>query len=250
MSRGKALHGELDAPVWRLVTGLRRLKDHSGLSLRQLAARTGYSAKSWERYLSGRTLPPREAVEALARAGDEDPTRLLALHEVAAEAWNNRPHPETPPPQLPYEILPAGPSPSLSRSLRIALAAGAVTLVLALTSTVLLALRLNEASAPPPTATAPAPVPSPPAYTCRIERIDGRWQAGLSRVDDELLAYGDAGPDVAEAQCLLRRAGVSPGGIDGLFGPLTRGAVKSLQKRAGLVVDGLIGPLTWKELRG
>ncbi|MFI7410882.1 helix-turn-helix transcriptional regulator [Streptomyces sp. NPDC049627] len=90
MSRWAALPAELDPRVRQLVVRLRRLKDHSGLSLRGLAGRTEYSPKSWERYLGGRSLPPRAAVEALARVGGEDPTRLLALHEVAAEAWSRR----------------------------------------------------------------------------------------------------------------------------------------------------------------
>ena len=87
MSRWKVLPAELDPRVRQLVVRLRRLKDHSGLSIRQLAARTGYSPKSWERYLGGASLPPGEAVEALARICGEDPTRLLALREVAAEGW-------------------------------------------------------------------------------------------------------------------------------------------------------------------
>ncbi|MFD0545067.1 peptidoglycan-binding protein [Streptomyces mexicanus] len=38
--------------------------------------------------------------------------------------------------------------------------------------------------------------------------------------------------------------------MDGIYGPLTENAVKRLQKRAGLVVDGIVGPHTWKALRG
>lgn len=91
MSRWKALPAELDPRVRQLLVRLRRLKDHNGLTMRQLAARTGYSAKSWERYLGGRSVPPRDAVEAMARIGGEDPTRLLALHEVAVAAWRDRP---------------------------------------------------------------------------------------------------------------------------------------------------------------
>ncbi|MET9967275.1 peptidoglycan-binding protein [Streptomyces sp. NPDC006356] len=268
MSRWAALPAELDPRVRQLVVRLRRLKDHSGLSLRQLAARTGYSEKSWERYLGGRSLPPAEAVEALARAVGEDPTRLLALHEVAAEAWGNR---RTAPPTEPSETTgtpqPTEPTKPRSpgRSLRVALAAGAVALVLALATAALLVVRLSGDAAEQPTdplattatsASAPASSPVPasdarsgPPYTCRVERIDRRWFAGLSRTEGAILASGHAGPEVAEAQCLLRRAGVSPGGIDGIFGPMTERAVKRAQQRAGLVVDGIIGPHTWKALR-
>ncbi|MFC5215725.1 peptidoglycan-binding protein [Streptomyces coerulescens] len=300
MSRWAALPAELDPRVRQLVVRLRRLKDHSGLSLRQLAARTGYSQKSWERYLGGRSLPPREAVEALAGAVDEDPTRLLALHEVAAEAWRNGragaaepgapergvPGREVPEPGVPERGAPEPGVPervvapdilfapedtgtrSPGRSLHIALVAGAVALVLALATAVLLVVRLSGGERAQPTAplvatgvsrspavsAAESPSASAersaPVYTCRLARIDGHWYAGISRTRDAILATGHAGPDVAEAQCLLRRAGLSPGGIDGIFGPVTQRAVKQVQRRAGLVMDGIIGPHTWKELRG
>ncbi|MGW7611618.1 peptidoglycan-binding protein [Streptomyces sp. NPDC054766] len=270
MPRRKALPTELDPRVRQLVTQLRRLKDHSELNMLQLAAKTGYSQKSWERYLGGRSLPPREAVEALARIGGVDPVRLLALHEVAADTWNGgrapTPTPAPSPSPSPEEpaqpgfpvvsdtlATRAGPKPSLGRSLRIALVAGAVALVLAVTSTVLLVLRLN-AHENGPTVTSPVPAAAsasaPLVYTCRIQQIDGLWYAGISRTRDAELAYGGAGSDVAEAQCLLRRAGISPGGIDGMFGPLTQRAVKAMQKRAGLDVDGMVGPRTWQALRG
>ncbi|MDQ0954408.1 transcriptional regulator with XRE-family HTH domain [Streptomyces phaeochromogenes] len=285
MSRWKALPGELDPRVRQLVVRLRRLKDHSGLSLRQLSAKTGYSASSWERYLGGRSLPPREAVEAMARIGGDDPTRLLALHEVAAEAWGEG-RSGTPAPEAreaseatgaahtveaseslqaagaddtgPYSLSAPNEETRQGRSLRVALVAGSVALVLAVSSAVLLAVRLSDgdgrASATPlasATASAsPSPSPSGPrTYACEVERIDGRWYAGNSRTRDAVLAEGLAGPEVAEAQCLLRRAGLAPGVVDGIFGPHTKSAVEQLQKRAGLVVDGIIGRHTWGALR-
>ncbi|MFF9274863.1 peptidoglycan-binding protein [Streptomyces griseosporeus] len=249
MSRWKALPAELDPRVRQLVVRLRRTKDHAGLSMRQLAARTGYSEKSWERYLGGRTLPPREAVTELARACGESPTRLLALHEVAAEAWRTD-HGGTPAAEPPAPAPPTG-----HRPLRIALVAGSVTLVLAVCAAVLLAVRLtgtdpDETS--PARASTPSPVPaspSAPTYTCHLTRTDGRWYAGNSRTEDAVLVNGLAGPEVAEAQCLLRRAGLSPGVVDGIFGPRTEAAVRQLQARSALVVDGIIGPHTWKALR-
>ncbi|MFI6014980.1 peptidoglycan-binding protein [Streptomyces sp. NPDC051243] len=279
MSRWAALPAELDPRVRQLVVRLRRLKDHSGLSLRRLGARTGYSAKSWERYLGGRSLPPREAVEALARIGGEDPTRLLALHEVAAEVWARRrdagvirsagpggrgvvstadadtsvPEPAAAEP----EILSAGGNGRWSPGgwLLVALVAGAVALVLAVSAAVLLVVRLGggagEGAAAPVAGpgTAATPDASASAYSCRVERVGGRWFAGHSRTRDAILTHGHAGPEVAEAQCLLRRAGVSPGDIDGIFGPLTERAVRRMQQRSGLVVDGIVGPHTWKALR-
>ncbi|MEU9954374.1 peptidoglycan-binding protein [Streptomyces sp. NPDC050982] len=296
MSRWKALPGELDPRVRQLVVRLRRLKDHSGLSLRQLAAKTGYSASSWERYLGGRSLPPREAVEAMARIGGDDPTRLLALHEVAAEAWGEgragTSAPESPEaPEAsdatgatgttraagvagaahtveaagalraagaddagPYSLSAPNEQTRHGRSLRVALVAGSVALVLAVSSAVLLAVRLSDgdsrASATPlGSATSSVSPSGPRTYACEVERIDGRWYAGNSRTRDAVLAEGLAGPEVAEAQCLLRRAGLAPGVVDGIFGPHTKSAVEQLQKRAGLVVDGIIGRHTWGALR-
>ncbi|MER7569673.1 peptidoglycan-binding protein [Streptomyces sp. NPDC097941] len=265
MPRWKALPQELDPRVRQLVVRLRRLKDHSGLSMRQVAARTAYSPKSWERYLGGRSLPPQDAVEAMARIGGDDPTRLLALHEVAAEAWTDgRDRPAPAPemtaaePETGPEVLSAGTENTrfTRRSPRIALVAGTVALVVAVSSAVLLAIRLeggdSKAAADPrvPSAAAGASSSQPePTYTCRLKRIDGRWYAGNSRTQDAVLGVRDGGPEVAEAQCLMRRAGISPGGIDGIFGPLTEQAVKEVQKRADLIVDGVIGPHTWKALR-
>ncbi|MFD4277136.1 helix-turn-helix transcriptional regulator [Streptomyces cyaneofuscatus] len=90
MSRWRELPAELDPAAYRLVVRLRVLKDHSGLSTRQLAVKTGYSTKSWERYLGGRTLPPHDAADAMARIAGEDPARLLALREIAAAVRQRR----------------------------------------------------------------------------------------------------------------------------------------------------------------
>ncbi|MEU8561979.1 helix-turn-helix transcriptional regulator [Streptomyces cyaneofuscatus] len=105
MSRWRELPAELDPAAYRLVVRLRALKDHSGLSTRQLAVKTGYSTKSWERYLGGRTLPPHDAVDTMARIAGEDPARLLALREIAAAVRQRRrtftPAPETTTPGTP-----------------------------------------------------------------------------------------------------------------------------------------------------
>ncbi|MFC8435121.1 peptidoglycan-binding protein [Streptomyces sp. NPDC057253] len=280
MPRSKTLPAELDPSARQLMADLRRLKDHSELTMRQLAAKTGYSAKSWERYLGGASLPPREAVEALARISGTDPVPLLALREVAADTWDRRraggqahtggqahAHTEMPaapsasspsdtaevPSPRPAEVPSSRPAePTPGRIPHLALAAGVAALAVALLAALLVMLRLEDDVTPaaitaPPRSTAPSP---PPTYTCRIARVDGRWSAGINKGRTTEIGYGDTGADVAEAQCLLRRAGISPGGIDGMFGPLTLRAVKAFQQRAGLTVDGMLGPHTWKALRG
>ncbi|WP_461027655.1 peptidoglycan-binding domain-containing protein, partial [Streptomyces sparsus] len=143
------------------------------------------------------------------------------------------------------------------RHLRAALTAAAVVTVLSVSVALLLAVRLTEARAQlaqrdDAVATAPATVSEtlvPVIYTCRLERRDGRWHAGLSPTADVLLSNTQVGLEVAEAQCLLRRAGTAPGDIDGIFGPKTRRAVEHMQKRNGLIVNGVIDPPTWNALR-
>ncbi|MFF4490585.1 helix-turn-helix domain-containing protein [Streptomyces sp. NPDC001544] len=77
----------------RLLDELRRLKRRHGWTLAQLARKTGYSATSWHRYLSGRAMPPWEAVDALGRLASQERSRLLALWEVAATAVARQPAP-------------------------------------------------------------------------------------------------------------------------------------------------------------
>ncbi|MFE1237611.1 helix-turn-helix domain-containing protein [Streptomyces tendae] len=97
----------------RLVAALRELRARAGLSLAALAERTPYSKSSWERYLNGKSLPPRRAVQELCRLANEPDGRLLVLWEIAESHWSGRavapasasstdespqPHPQEPPP--------------------------------------------------------------------------------------------------------------------------------------------------------
>lgn len=64
------------------------------------------------------------------------------------------------------------------------------------------------------------------------------------------VSEGSAGPVVRWAQYLLVRRTLSDDQIDGIFGPITRTAVEEFQRDSGLVVDGIVGPLTWAALGG
>ena len=58
----------------------------------------------------------------------------------------------------------------------------------------------------------------------------------------ELLAFGDVGPAVAAIQ---RQVGVDD---DGIFGPITRGAVERFQHAMGLTATGVVDARTWAAL--
>ncbi|MFJ9106534.1 helix-turn-helix domain-containing protein [Streptomyces sp. NPDC102283] len=89
MARWLPLAAELGPERRRLTERLRLLKDRSGLSLGALAAKTSYSASSWQRCLNAAAVPPWAAAEALGKlggAGRQDLVRLRVLWESAAEA--------------------------------------------------------------------------------------------------------------------------------------------------------------------
>jgi murein DD-endopeptidase MepM/ murein hydrolase activator NlpD len=75
------------------------------------------------------------------------------------------------------------------------------------------------------------------------------WR-GRPGLGSRIMRVGNRGWDVAALQFLLQRAGHGPGRADGVFGPLTKGAVQRAQRAAGIAVDGLAGPETIDSLRG
>ncbi|MFJ8139642.1 peptidoglycan-binding protein [Streptomyces sp. NPDC096013] len=283
MARWRALPAGIDPAVAALVAHLRKAKDFSGLSIKQLALATGYSTSSWERYLSGRALPPPAAVRSLAEVVGADPVRLLALLDAAVNARRSGPFEPTSPskptprsePTPPSEpvspskpVLPPGPAtPEATAAgddrpgtgvhtdrhhltawrqlglLGCGMAVGAVLVLLLVQPT-------RVATARDVSGTTAVAVPAPTTFTCAYTRRDGRWYAGNSTTRTQQLVVDMSGPAVAELQCLLQRAGVTPGGIDGNFGPLTESAVIQAQKKFHLGVDGQVGPATWAALRG
>lgn len=62
------------------------------------------------------------------------------------------------------------------------------------------------------------------------------------------LRNGDRGEEVKLLQKLLIKKACDPGLVDGIFGTKTEKAVKEFQKKAGITVDGIVGPVTWSKL--
>lgn len=65
-----------------------------------------------------------------------------------------------------------------------------------------------------------------------------------------VLQQGDSRPVVASLQAILTNGadqwgGVTPQGIDGIFGPHTRAAVEAFQGWGGVTADGIVGDQTW-----
>lgn len=237
MPRWRELPDSLDERVGRLVVQLRWLKDHSGLSLSSLQTKTGYSRASWERYLNGKALPPRRAVEELARASGVDPTRLLAVHEVAEEAW--RQEPDTSKTAEPPHAE------GVRRTVLVGILAAVV--VLGGVAAGLLVAAPWEHRGSSSTAHEAFAYKAGKTYPCVVKRRERLLYAGYSTTSTALLSGPDW--DVVEAQCLLRHHGFDPGVVDGVYGPNTARAVKRLQDKAGLFPDGVVGPHTWQALR-
>jgi tetratricopeptide (TPR) repeat protein len=63
-----------------------------------------------------------------------------------------------------------------------------------------------------------------------------------------VVQFGDTGPAVRRLQRALRRAGHSPGAVDGQFGPDTERAVRDFQAARDLDADGVAGPRSWAAL--
>lgn len=83
-----------------------------------------------------------------------------------------------------------------------------------------------------------------------VDGIVGKntWKTLLSLPQYPILRNGDKGNFVRFLQQLLESKFIPVGGIDGMFGSKTETAVKNFQQNNGLVVDGIVGPNTWREI--
>ena len=63
---------------------------------------------------------------------------------------------------------------------------------------------------------------------------------------EPVLRVGSSGLPVRRLQSRMSAVGFDTGGVDGRFSPTTETAVRQLQQRAGIRVDGGVGPQTWE----
>ncbi|HUJ29472.1 MAG TPA: DUF4157 domain-containing protein, partial [Myxococcales bacterium] len=76
----------------------------------------------------------------------------------------------------------------------------------------------------------------------------GKAPQGAGGDAHPMLAVGSTGPAVSDLQTRLNGLKLNAGKVDGIFGPITRGAVLAFQKARALDVDGIVGPHTWAAL--
>lgn len=62
---------------------------------------------------------------------------------------------------------------------------------------------------------------------------------------EPVLRLGSSGLPVRRLQSRMTAVGFDIGGVDGRFSQKTEIAVKDLQQRSHLTVDGVVGPRTW-----
>ena len=72
--------------------------------------------------------------------------------------------------------------------------------------------------------------------------------AGLLAQAEEVLGLGSTGDAVKSLQAMLALMGYYSGAIDGAYEQMTLEAVRQFQVDAGLIADGVVGPLTWQRL--
>ncbi|MFJ9374280.1 helix-turn-helix domain-containing protein [Streptomyces sp. NPDC101455] len=161
----------------QLAAAMRELRTATGLSLAGLATKTPYSKSSWERYLNGRTLPPREAVEELCRLAGEPVGRCVALWELAeAEGSGRAATPAAPSPAVTPPPPPVSPPPPPVPEPRgvVALAVLASICAVAVTAVVLALLLLPDSRASEPLSPTAATTATPVGPGCHGAACEGR----------------------------------------------------------------------------
>ncbi len=114
-----------------LAQRLRDLRDASGLTLRQLAGKSGYSAGALSHAESGRGVPSWELVAAFAQACGADPVPWRHQWELARAAPALPEHAVVPMPAAPSAVPPQRAHPLRPRSGRHLIAGAAVAVITA-----------------------------------------------------------------------------------------------------------------------
>ena len=65
---------------------------------------------------------------------------------------------------------------------------------------------------------------------------------------EPLLKKDSTGEAVRQLQLALKELGYDPGAVDGKFGSNTESAVKHFQQDRGISADGIVGPITWRNI--
>jgi len=92
-----------------------------------------------------------------------------------------------------------------------------------------------QANRPPATTPPVTPPTVPPSFPGMLLRIGSRGDE-VRLVQTWLNRVRQNHPDIPELV------------VDGIFGPITQGAVIAFQRATGLSPDGIVGPITWGEL--
>ncbi|WP_066633889.1 C40 family peptidase [Desulfolucanica intricata] len=74
------------------------------------------------------------------------------------------------------------------------------------------------------------------------------FSVATAQASQPVLKQGMTGDSVLMLQKQLQAYGYNTGGLDGIFGPMTRQAVAKFQADRGLIVDGIAGPQTFSAL--
>ncbi|MFE4606680.1 helix-turn-helix domain-containing protein, partial [Kitasatospora indigofera] len=94
-----------------LVRRLREIKDANNWSLAETARRTHFSKASWERWLNGKRLITRQALDSLLKASGANSAELTALYEKALAEESSAPADEAEPRAGPGQAPPPAPAP-------------------------------------------------------------------------------------------------------------------------------------------
>ena len=76
------------------------------------------------------------------------------------------------------------------------------------------------------------------------EKVEKTVKCSVVKIHKGLVRYGQRGQAVRDLQEYLNENGFNAGRVDGIFGKLTMAAVKRMQAKLGVVVDGVVGPQT------